>query len=137
VKPSNENLTPKQEAALVALLANGTVEQAYTAAGVSKATMWRFLQLPEFQARYKTARRELVDGAVALLQRGATQAARVLVEIAEDKQAPASSRVMAAKAILDQANASIEREDLLERIERLEELLSQHEGKRTWASSTG
>ncbi len=122
MKPSGEKLTPKQEAALVALLANGTVEQAYKAAGVSKATMWRFLQLPEFQARYRAARRELVDAALVELQRNATTAARVLTEIAEDGSAPATARVAAAKTILDQANAAVEREELIERIERLEEL---------------
>ncbi len=124
MKPSDGNLTAKQEAALVALLAHGTIEAAYVAAGVSKATMWRFLQLPEFQTRYKAARRELVDAALARLQRDATVAARVLCEIAEDRTAPASARVTAAKTILDQSIGAIERDEILERIERLEETVS-------------
>ncbi len=120
MKPSAEKLTSKQDAALVALLDNGTIEAAYKACGVSKATMWRFMQLPEFQARYRAARRQLVETAIAQLQKYATNAARVLVEVAMDKQAPASSRVAAAKTILDQSVSAIELMDLQERLEKLE-----------------
>jgi hypothetical protein len=82
--------------------------------------MWRFMQLPEFQARYRAARRQLVETAIAQLQKYATNAARVLVEVAMDKQAPASSRVAAAKTILDQSVSAIELMDLQERLEKLE-----------------
>jgi molybdenum-dependent DNA-binding transcriptional regulator ModE len=122
VKPFDGKLTPKQEAALLALLDNGTIEAAYKAAGISKATMWRFMQDANFQARYRAARRQLVETAIGQLQKHATTAARVLVNIAVDKDAPASSRVAAAKTILDQSVSAIELMDLQERIERLEEL---------------
>jgi hypothetical protein len=135
LKPSDGILTAKQDAALVALLAHGTIEAAYVSAGVSKATMWRFLQLPAFQARYKAARRELVDGALAQLQRDATIAARVLREVAEDRDAPASARVTAAKAILDHSIGAIELGEMVERVERLEAMLNeQGKGKgKKWA----
>ncbi len=135
MKPSDGKLTPKQEAALLALLAHGTIEAAYGAAGVSKATMWRFMQLPEFQTRYRAARRQLVETAIAQLQSDCTIAARALREVAEDKEAPASSRVAAAKAILDQSISAIELMDLQERVERLETMLSEQEkGKgKKWA----
>ncbi len=97
--------------------------------------MWRFLQLPAFQARYKAARRELVDGALAQLQRDATIAARVLREVAEDRDAPASARVTAAKAILDHSIGAIELGEMVERVERLEAMLNeQGKGKgKKWA----
>jgi molybdenum-dependent DNA-binding transcriptional regulator ModE len=122
MNPSAEKLTPKQEAALLALLDNGTIEAAYKAAGISKATMWRFMQDANFQARYRQARRQLVETAIGQLQKHATTAARVLVNIAVDKDAPASSRVAAAKTILEQSVSAIELMDLQERLERLEEL---------------
>jgi DNA-binding MurR/RpiR family transcriptional regulator len=68
MKPSDEKLTPKQEAALLALLAHGTIDAAYEAAGVSKSTMWRFLQDATFQARYRAMRRQLVESAIGQLQ---------------------------------------------------------------------
>jgi DNA-binding MurR/RpiR family transcriptional regulator len=133
MNPSAEKLTPKQEAALLALLDNGTIEAAYKAAGISKATMWRFMQDANFQARYRASRRQLVETAIAQLQKHATTAARVLVNIAEDESAPASSRVAAAKTILDQSVSAIELMDLQERIEKLEEL----EAARTPEQSKG
>ncbi len=97
--------------------------------------MWRWLQLPTFQTRYRAARRQVVETAIAQLQADCSIAVRVLREVAEDGEAPASSRVAAAKTILDQSVSAIELMDLQERIERLEELLPEQEkgkGKR-WA----
>ncbi len=122
MKPFDGKLTPKQEAALLALLDNGTIEAAYKAAGISKATMWRFMQDANFQTRYRQARRQLVETAIAQLQSDCTIAVRVLREVAEDTEAPASSRVAAAKTIIEQSVAAIELTDLQERLERLEEL---------------
>ncbi len=130
MKPSDGKLTAKQEAALLALLAHGTIEAAYGAAGVSKATMWRFLQLPAFQTRYRAARRQLVETAIAQLQSDCTIAARVLREVAEDKAAPASSRVAAAKAILDMSVNAVELTDLQERVEKLEKTSTS--GRKSW-----
>ncbi len=96
MKPSDENLTAKQEAALVALLSHGTIEAAYKAVGVAKSTMWRWMQMPQFQARYKAERRQFVEAGIATLQKHATTAACVLVQIAADTKAPASARVTAA-----------------------------------------
>ncbi len=132
MKPSDGKLTAKQEAALLALLAHGTIEAAYGAAGVSKATMWRFLQLPDFQARYRAARRQVVEAAISQLQHDCTIAVHTLREVAEDKQAGASSRVAAAKAILDMSVNAIELMDLQERIEMLERSLPAAQGNKAW-----
>jgi hypothetical protein len=128
--PSDEKLTPKQEAALIALLAHGTTEAAYEAAGVSKSTMWRWLQLDAFQRRYRAARRQLVETAIAQLQSNCTIAVRVLREVAEDKDAPASSRVSAAKAIIEQSVSAIELTDLQEQVQELRQLLTTQEATR-------
>ncbi len=130
MKPLEEKLTPKQERALVALLDSGDVGTASERAGVSRITLWRFLQQPVFQSRYRAARRQLVETAIAQLQSDCTIAARVLREVAEDKDAPASSRVAAARAILEQSVSAIELMDLQERVEMLEKSLPQ--GKKTW-----
>jgi DNA-binding MurR/RpiR family transcriptional regulator len=132
MKPSDDKLTAKQEAALVALLAHGTIDAAYEAAGVSKSTMWRFLQDAAFQSRYRGMRRQLVESAIGQLQAGCTKAVTVLCEVAEDKQASASARVAAARTIIEQSLRAVELEDVIERVERLEGLLEQKEGKRKW-----
>ena len=109
---------------LLALISHGTVDAAYEAAGVSKSTMWRTMQLSTFQERYRAARRQLVETALAQLQNDCTIAARVLREVAEDKEAPASSRVAAARTIIEQSVSAIELIDLQERIEHLEAMLT-------------
>ncbi len=123
---------PKAEKVLVALLHHGAVRAAAKEAGVSEATVFRYLQDPEFQAHYRDARRQLVETAIAQLQSDCTIAVRVLREVAEDKNSPASSRVAAARTIIEQSIGAIELMDLQERVEHLEKMLPVTEGKRSW-----
>jgi transposase len=132
MKAVGEKLTPKQERALVALLDCGEIKKAAEIAEVGEVTLWRWLQSPEFQSRYRGARRQLVETAIAQLQSDCTTAARVLREVAEDREAPASSRVAAARTILEQSIGAIELMDLQERVEMLEKMLPATEGKRSW-----
>jgi DNA-binding MurR/RpiR family transcriptional regulator len=127
-----QKLSQKQERALVALLDCGEIKKAAAAAGVNEATLWRWLQSPDFQSRYRAARRQLVETAIAQLQSDCTIAARVLREVAEDREAPASSRVAAARTILEQSIGAIELIDLQERVEMLEKMLPEAQGKKSW-----
>jgi DNA invertase Pin-like site-specific DNA recombinase len=114
------DLTPKQERAILALLSEGTTKDAAAKCGVNEATIWRWLQLTEFQERYRGARRQVVETAISQLQSDCTVAARVLREVAEDTKAPSSSRVMAARTILEQSLKAVELMDLVARVDRLE-----------------
>jgi hypothetical protein len=125
---AGEKLTPRQESALVALLDCGEVQAAALQARVAKGTLWRWLQLPEFQTRYRTMRRQLVENAIAQLQADCTIAARVLRAVAEDKEAPASARVAAARAILEQSVAAIQLTDLQAEVDEIKRLLAAREG---------
>ncbi len=125
-----EKLSAKQERALVALLDCGEIKKAAETAGVNEATLWRWLQLSDFQSRYRAARRQLVETAIAQLQSDCTTAARVLREVAEDREAPASSRVAAARAIIEQSVSAVQLTDLQERLEEVERLLQEQEAKR-------
>ncbi|MGA9773671.1 MAG: hypothetical protein WBV94_31865 [Blastocatellia bacterium] len=120
-------LTVKQEAAILALLSQRTTRAAAKSAGVNEATLWRWLQEPEFQAAYTKARRETVKQAIARLQQNASRAVDTLKEVMTDKKAVSFARVSAAKAILDYSLKAVELEDLAERIEALE---SKMEGRR-------
>jgi hypothetical protein len=132
MQPVEQKLTAKQERALVALLDCGETKQAAAAAGVGETTLWRWLQDAAFQSKYRMMRRQLVETAIAQLQSDCTVAARVLREVAEDKEAPASSRVAAAKAILDISVDAIELTDLQERVEMLEKTVPAARGRKTW-----
>jgi hypothetical protein len=116
-------LKGKQATALVALLAQPSVEDAARAAGVTPRTLWRYLRDPIFAAEYKVARRELVGHTIMRLQADASHAARALRTIVDDREAPASARVTAARAIIEHALKGAELTDLMERLDVLEATL--------------
>jgi hypothetical protein len=97
-----EKLTRKHEQAIAALLSEATVQQAAAKAGVSYATLRRWLKEPAFASAYRLARRELVEGAVGRIQAATGQAVDTLLAVARDGKKD-SDRVRAAAAVLDHA----------------------------------
>jgi hypothetical protein len=116
-----EELSPQQEGAIVALLSDPGLTGAAKAAGVGKATLWRWMQQPAFREAYRRARREAVEQARARLQQASGEAVQALLDVANDVEAPHSSRVSAAKAILDMSLKETHTEELEERLAVLEQ----------------
>jgi hypothetical protein len=114
-------LTRKQEALIAALLTEPTHAAAAAKAGVSEATLHRWLHLPEFQAAYRLARRGVVETAVGRLQQSTTKA----VEALERNLACGhpGSEIRAALGIIGHAVQAVELLDLVERLEELERLM--------------
>jgi DNA-binding MurR/RpiR family transcriptional regulator len=110
----------KKEAAIAALLAEPTIESAAKAAGVSGATLWRWMQEPGFDAEYRRARRASLGQAISQLQAASSAAVKALRAVAEDGAAPPAARVSAARAVLEIGIRAIEVEDLEARISQLE-----------------
>jgi hypothetical protein len=96
-----------QERAIAALLSEPTRAAAATQAGVSEATLGRWLKDPAFGVAYRQARRELVRAAVERLQAAAAEAVDTLRSIARGG-AKDGDRVRAAVALLDLAFRGIE-----------------------------
>lgn len=115
-----EKLSRKQEEAIICLLSAPTLEEAARSAGISYPTLWRWMAVPEFKEKYREARAEAVSQAVARLSKLCSEAVDVLREIMKDTTASASSRVTAAKTIIEGALKGVELEDLATRIEALE-----------------
>ncbi|TEB08635.1 hypothetical protein Psch_02201 [Pelotomaculum schinkii] len=118
-------ITRKMEAAIAALLTAPTIAEAAAAVGVHEQTLWRWLQQEEFQGRYREAKRQAVAQAVARLQQATTKAVDTLEEVMDDDLATPSSRVTAAKTVLDAAFKGIELDDLAARVDELERLAGQ------------
>ncbi len=114
-------LGPAQHRALIALLEYPTVKEAAEAAGVHKATVYRWLREPQFQVAYREARREAVSRATARLQQISGEAVEALREVVGDRSQQGASRVGAARVILDYAVKMTELEDFGARLARLEE----------------
>jgi hypothetical protein len=115
-------LGPKAERLVVALLAHDTHDEACAAAGVSPATGYRWLKDPAFLAEYGRARRRLVQGTVARLQRAALKAVASLERNLECGNRPAEVR--AAEVLLDTAFRGLEVGDLAAQLEALEQRLA-------------
>lgn len=57
ISRATEELSPQQEGAIVALLSDPGLMGAAKAAGVGKATLWRWMQKPAFREAYRRAPR--------------------------------------------------------------------------------
>jgi hypothetical protein len=97
---TGDELTARQEAALIALLDKGSVAAAAASSGIAESTLWRFLQLPAFQQQYQAARVQLVNVTLARLQSASSAAVDTLSQIASDTAAPVGARISAARAII-------------------------------------
>jgi hypothetical protein len=80
----------------------------------------RWLQLTEFQAAYRQARREAFGQATARLQQASGAAVSTLLKVMVDQSTPASTKVRAADCVLDRAGKAIEIEDIEARVAAME-----------------
>ena len=111
----------KKEQAIVALLTQPNVERAAEAIQISYATLRRWMKDQTFRQDYMAARRESMVQAVGFLQQAASTAVEALVTVAQDKEAPHSARVQAARCILEIGFKAMEQEDIGERLAILEQ----------------
>src|ERR687889_1939936 len=115
-----EELSPQQEGAIVALLSDPGLTGAAKAAGVGKATLWRWMQQPAFREAYRSARKEAVEQARARLQQASGEAVEALRDVMNDQDAPHASRVSAARTVLDMAMQATNEEEIEKRLAALE-----------------
>ena len=121
-----DGLSANQEKAIVALLHEPTIAKAAETAGVGERTLHRWLdQDQNFAKAYRKARREAFAHAIALTQHYAPHAANTLAKIMADATAPHTSRVSAASTLLKFARESIELDELVARIDALEQATEQ------------
>jgi hypothetical protein len=121
---ARSKLSRKQEACIAALLVEKTHVLAADRAGVSAATLQRWLLLPDFQAAYRAARRQLVENALAKLQRVTDQAVETLQELLTCGHPPTQART--ALGIIDHAMKAGALGDVLDRLDSLEREINGH-----------
>jgi len=128
----SENVTklkPKQQAGILALLSNRTVEDAARAAKISSRTLYRWQEEPEFNAAYRKARRAAFGQSTARLQQASGAAVSTLLKVMIDSGTPASTKVRAADSVLGHAAKAMELEDIAARVAAIEQEL-QRQGDR-------
>lgn len=118
---SETNFERRKELTIIALLQQPTIGQAAAQAEVSERTLWRWLQDPDFQREYREARRQALNHAITRLHQRAAEAAETLAAIMADPENPATTRINAARSILEFGFKGSELAELEERLEKLEE----------------
>ena len=129
MKGHGEKQEQKKERAISALLQAESLREAAKGAGISETTLHRWLKDEAFQTAYRAAKREVVNHAICRLQRSSGQAVETLEGVMKDEDNPATSRVSAAKIILEMALKGVEVEDLEKRIVNLEKLMKERSGE--------
>src|SRR5262245_916864 len=95
------SLKRKQHEAIAALLEHSTIIAAAEDCGITRETLWRWMQRPDFQVAYRNARAQVFEAALSALQQASLDAAKTLHKILTDTAAPASVRVSASRTVLE------------------------------------
>lgn len=109
----------REDVALAALLSERTIAEAAAKAALSESTILRWLADPAFKARYRDARRQVVETAITGIQQAASDAVAALRR--NLTCGIPAVEVGAAKSVLDFAVKGVELVDLAERVEQLEQ----------------
>ena len=123
-------LKPKQEEAIIALLANRSVEEAARTVKLTPRTLYRWLKERDFDAAYRQARRAAFGQCTARLQQASGAAVSAVLKILVDLSGPASTRLRAADLVLSHAAKAIEIEDIEARVADLERAAEQAKAPR-------
>ena len=117
--------SPRQRRFLAALVSCASVRDAAAAAKISETTAWRYLQDPALKRALAERQTAVLGHASRRLAREMGAAMDVLVEIMRDEEASDSSRVSAARAVLDSGLRLAELVTLAERVAALEESMEE------------
>ena len=112
----------KDEAIIAALLSTPTGKAAAVKAGIGETQLRARLRDPEFNEKYKTARRELLQESTNALQTHLQTAVQVLYDVMTDTEASQQTRVNAAEAVIRNNLKMTEQTDILTRLDELERL---------------
>lgn len=91
------------EQIIAALLNNGTLKAAASAAGISERALYDRMNNGNFQALYRAAKADLIRAAVFNLNNQLQEAVNTVAEIMADKENNPAIRLQAAQTILNNA----------------------------------
>jgi hypothetical protein len=120
----HENIDEDYQRIVDALLNNPTKEAAAKALGISRATLYRWLQDEDLRNLEREAREMALSDATASVHRLANEAALTLSVIMKSDAAPYSSRVAAASKLLDLAYRAYETEAIVDELTQLKQDLN-------------
>ena len=98
---ATDTLTPRQRGAVIALATAPTVEAAAAAAGVSRKTVYRWMDSPAFVAAVEAAQADVLTAAQRKLGAALGAATAAILAIMADDSNPAHVRLRAAEMVID------------------------------------
>lgn len=118
----NVDFTPRQTLAMPYIAANPSMTEAAKAAGISRVTLYRWMQDPSFRAELERIRRDAVDLAYAELRGLALKSVTAIAELLEDPDPRV--RGMAARTALNSVAKAEEVYQLRNRFDILDRAIS-------------
>ena len=115
-------LSRKQQRGLLALFSSKNMLAAAKKAGVSRMTMYRWLQEPFFREELRKQNEYVLLDSLLHLQRSSSKATDLLLNIALNTKLPASPRVSACRTIIEMCLKNTKFDDVLKRDGVLEDL---------------
>jgi hypothetical protein len=124
-----KTLRARRERFLAALMASHSLVDAARTVGIAGTTARRWLAQPDVRERYHARRRETVESAMRHIQAITSEDVATVHQLL-DQEMPPAIRLRAALGILKQAVKTMERTDILERLEKLEAAAARRVGSR-------
>ncbi|MFC2035375.1 hypothetical protein ACFLUJ_04530 [Chloroflexota bacterium] len=121
MKGQNRKLTSEQESAIEALIDKPTLKSAAVSIGISEMILQQWKTLPEFDAKYRAARDQVLEDATEYLQKAQSLAIIRLVGYLHCRRADLEMR--ATRAILSHSRKSKQTNNLQTRVKAIENSL--------------
>ena len=106
----SDNLTPKQNRAVLALIERGNIERAAEDVKICARTLHRWLKQPAFRAAYTDAGQRAFEDGLVQVQRLTTLAAITVAQVLLDKGTSTGAKLRAAHLVLQHAQPTAELE---------------------------
>lgn len=110
----------KEDIILNALLAYPTIKQASEASGVPEPTIYAKLRDDDFKQRYNEVKNQMLNNTVSFLQVKLQEATTTIIDIMNDVEIAAQTRLNAARSVFDYFIKLNEQTEILSRLEALE-----------------
>ncbi len=124
---TRSTLSNRQLSSIPYLLASKSLEEGCRQAKVAKNTVYGWLNDETFQKELKRQREKIVEGALENLKSNITQATETLVKLLASNRE--TIQIRAAENIIEFTLKATEFEKLEERIQSLEERISEQQGR--------
>lgn len=120
----------KEQIIITALLTYPTVREASAAIGIPEPTIYLKLRNADFKKRYNEAQRQMLNGVTTSLQSKLQEATATIIDIMNDTDAAAQTRLNAARSVFDYYIKLKETTEIMTRLEALETAVNNSGTKR-------